>query len=527
MSLLNVQNLTVALGTTQPVRDVSFEIAAGKTFVLLGESGSGKSMTALALMRLLPNAAQITQGSLVFEGRDLLKLPESEMRTVRGGGLAMIFQEPATSLNPVMTLRQQIEEVGVAHGVDCDPLALLKAVGLPDPERRLDEFPFQLSGGMKQRAMIAMALAGDPRLLIADEPTTALDVTIQAQVLDLLKKLQEERNMTLLLITHDFGVASRMADHVGVMQNGCLVEVADRETFFRCPVHSYSKHLFASLPENLEKPPLPAMQQNSLLEVENLIVHFPIRRGVFQRTVGHVRAVEGVSLAITTGKTLALVGESGCGKTTTGKAILGLIHQTAGQVCLDGEVVTGLVPHRMQMVFQDPFSSLNPKMRIGAAIAEGLQVQGMDAGENVIGELLEQVGLTRAMMHRYPHEFSGGQRQRIAIARALAVKPQLLILDEPTSALDVSVQAQVLALLVELQARLGLTYLFITHNIAVVDYLAHEVAVMYLGRIVERGTVDDVLRSAKHPYTQTLIAAVPRIQPDSVAHDLWPTVLSS
>ncbi|MDP2752158.1 MAG: ABC transporter ATP-binding protein [Rhodocyclaceae bacterium] len=510
-NVFHVKNLTVGIGTTQPVNHVSFDIAEGKTFALLGESGSGKSMTALALMRLLPSAARITEGCVVFEKRDLLKLPEGEMRTVRGGGLAMIFQEPATSLNPVMTIRQQIEEVGVAHGVDCDPLALLEAVGLPDPRRRLDEFPFQLSGGMKQRAMIAMALAGDPRLLIADEPTTALDVTIQAQVLDLLKKLQVERGMAILFITHDFGVASRMADHIGVMQNGRLVEVAEKETFFKCPVHPYSKHLFASLPENLEKPSISAMQPKILLEVEDLRVHFPIRRGIFQKTIGYVRAVEGISLTLAKGKTLALVGESGCGKTTAGKAILGLTLPTTGRVRISGEVVTGLVPKRMQMVFQDPFGSLNPKIRIGTTIAEGLHAQEMEAGEKVIAELLEQVGLTREMAHRYPHEFSGGQRQRIAIARALAVRPQLLILDEPTSALDVSVQAQILALLVELQARLGLTYLFITHNIAVVDYLAHEVAVMYQGRIVEQGTTAEVLRSAKHPYTQALIAAVPRI----------------
>ncbi|HZV54963.1 MAG TPA: ABC transporter ATP-binding protein [Rhodocyclaceae bacterium] len=509
MTLLAVQGLSVAIGNARPVAEVSFEIAAGETFVLLGESGCGKSMTALALMRLLPPVAAITDGDVHFSGIDLLGRTEAEMRGYRGGGMAMIFQEPATSLNPVMTVGQQIAEVLTLHGGRPDRVVeLLEAVGIPDPARRATEFPFQLSGGMKQRVMIAMALAGEPKLLIADEPTTALDVTIQAQVLDLLKDLQARRGMAMLLITHDFGVAARMADRIGVMHDGRLVEVAAKASFFQAPTHPYTQRLFAALPENLAKPPESPARQGELLEVDALAVHFPIRRGLLQRTVGHVKAVDGVSLKVSAGRTLALVGESGCGKTTAGKAILQLIRPTAGQVHLEGRALLGLAADRMQMVFQDPFGSLNPRLRVGDIIAEGMKTLGVDGSA---GELLTQVGLDAGMAGRYPHEFSGGQRQRIAIARALAVNPRLLICDEPTSALDVSVQAQILNLLRQLQDQRGLAYLFITHNIAVVDYLAHEVAVMYLGRIVERGSVSEVLGGAKHPYTQALLAAVPRI----------------
>jgi peptide/nickel transport system ATP-binding protein len=513
MSLLAVRDLAIAIGQSRPVDGVSFGIAKGETFALIGESGCGKSLTALAIMRLLPGAAQIVngaRGSVHFGGTELTALPEAQMRGIRGGKIGMIFQEPATSLNPVLTIGAQIAEALRVHGgrASADRVVdLLAAVGIPDPQRRAGEYPFQLSGGMKQRAMIAMALAGEPELLIADEPTTALDVTIQAQVLDLLRDLQRQRGMALLLITHDLGVVAQMADRVGVMHGGRLVEVAEREAFFRAPAHPHSRRLFAALPENLPEPEKSApgtRRDEALLEVRGLSVHFPIRRGVLQRAVGQVRAVDGVDLALAPGRTLALVGESGCGKTTAGKAILGLLDKTGGAVRLDGEPLAGLAPDRMQMVFQDPFGSLNPRMRIGAIVTEGNPAA--DAGA-----LLEQVGLEAAMASRYPHEFSGGQRQRIAIARALAANPGLLICDEPTSALDVSVQAQVLALLTELQRRLGLAYLFITHNIAVVDYLAHEVAVMYLGRIVERGTPDEVLRAPRHPYTQALLAAVPRI----------------
>ncbi len=593
--LLRVSNLSVQIGAGRPVDDVSFEIKPGETFALLGESGCGKSMTALAVMRLLPPAAQLTAGSVTYGEQELLALTEAEMRAVRGGGMGMIFQEPATSLNPVMTIGRQIEEVLDLHlGLRGAPARkrareLLEAVGLPEAERRLDEYPFQLSGGMKQRAMIAMALAGEPELLIADEPTTALDVTLQAQVLDLLKELQRERGMGMLLITHDLGVVERMADHVGVMYAGQLVEVAPREQFFANPAHPYSRKLFAALPERAGRgqrlatipglvpaldvkhtgcrftprcsealahcsstlpewfgmagaqqvrchlfdpqqmgmntviksvPAAPVEEtriasSGPLLEVRDLQVHFPIRKGLLQRTVGHVPAVDGISFSLAAGRTLALVGESGCGKTTAGKAILQLIAPTGGSVKLARQELTGLsgaalhpLRSQAQMVFQDPFSSLNPRLRIGAIIAEGMQALGQT--ENMaerIAELLEQVGLRADMATRYPHEFSGGQRQRIAIARALAVNPKLLICDEPTSALDVSVQAQIINLLHDLQQKLGLAYLFITHNMAVVDYLADEVAVMYKGRIVEHGSADDVLAHPRHAYTQTLLAA--------------------
>ena len=594
MSLLKVRDLAIRIGRARPVDGISFDIAPGECYALLGESGCGKSMTALALMRLLPPGAQAASGTVEFDGRDTLALPEAAMREYRGGRLGMIFQEPATSLNPVLSVGRQIVEALELHAgllgaaARARAVELLDQVGVPDPQRRLDEFPFQLSGGLRQRAMIAIALAGAPRLLIADEPTTALDVTIQAQVLDLLDHLRRTQGMALLLITHDLGVVARMADRVGVMYAGQLVEEAPRTAFFTRPAHPYSARLFAALPDTARRcgqlatipgsvPPAdteypgcrfvarcgearaacseapPAWREladgqrvrcvlerasavaaadgdagtsgtmagaEPLLEVDGLEVHFPIRRGILQRAVGAVRAVDGVSLRLTPGRTLALVGESGCGKTTVGKAILQLIRPTAGSVRLGGAELTtrsarALRPLRggMQMVFQDPFASLNPRLRVGDIIAEGMRALGTANGDPApaVAALLEQVGLDAAMAGRYPHEFSGGQRQRIAIARALAVRPRLVVCDEPTSALDVSVQAQILNLLSGLQRELGLTYLFITHNIAVVDYLAHEVAVMYLGRIVERGSADEVLRSPRHPYTRALLAAVPRI----------------
>ncbi|MCX8087068.1 MAG: dipeptide ABC transporter ATP-binding protein [Rhodocyclaceae bacterium] len=576
MTLLTVRDLTVEIGAARPVEGVSFEIAAGETFALVGESGCGKTLTALALLRLLPEAARIESGSIRFAGEELLALSEAEMRKRRGGQLGMIFQEPATSLNPVMTIGAQIAEALALHGggaSEAKAVDLLSAVGIPDPARRAREYPFQLSGGMKQRAMIAMALAGAPQLLIADEPTTALDVTIQAQVLELLARLQEARGMAMLLITHDLGIVAQQAQRVGVMYAGQLVELAPRTAFFSAPSHPYARRLFAALPAagrrgrlqtlpgsvpspaqrpdgcrfasrcdvalpvcahepppwreiapgqqvrcHLEEPrkvgaggtaqsgaavpePPPA---TALLAVRDLAVHFPIRRGLLQRPVGWVRAVDGIDLELPAGRTLALVGESGCGKTTAGRAILGLQAATRGERLWQGEALKGLAPQRMQMVFQDPFGSLNPRLRVGAIVKEGNPTAD-------VGALLAAVGLEPEMAKRYPHEFSGGQRQRIAIARALAVDPQLLICDEPTSALDVSVQAQILNLLVELQEERGLAYLFITHNLAVVEHLAHQVAVMYLGRIVEQGSVDEVMRTPQHPYTQALLAAVPRI----------------
>ncbi|HJW27500.1 MAG TPA: ABC transporter ATP-binding protein [Rhodocyclaceae bacterium] len=584
--------------TLLAVDGVSFEVGAGETFALLGESGCGKSATAQGIMRLLPSAGRIVGGGVELDGQNVLALPEADMRSVRGRRMAMIFQEPATSLNPVLTVGQQIGEVLERHrDLRGEParqrmLELLRQVGISDPERRLGEYPFQLSGGMKQRVMIAVALAGEPDLLIADEPTTALDVTVQAQILDLLVKLQQERGMGMLLITHDLGVVARMAHRVGVMYAGELVEVAPREAFFTNPRHPYTRALFAALPEVSRRgailttipgqvpslacmpkgcrfadrcryvtpisreqwpnwrsvgeghqvrcfyggpmdeeeigehaaevlaaaPPQPAPPT---LEVQELRVHFPIRRGVLQRTVGHVKAVDGVSLSLAPGRTLALVGESGCGKTTVGKAILQLIKPTAGHVRLNGAELVGMPAGRLQdmrrdlqMVFQDPFASLNPRLRVGEIIAEGMAALGVVAGgkerQSAVAALLEQVGLPAEAAGRYPHEFSGGQRQRIAIARALAVQPEVLVCDEPTSALDVSVQAQILNLLKSLQESLGVAYLFITHNFGVVEYLAHEVAVMYLGRIVEFGSAEEVLRSPKHPYTRALLSAVPK-----------------
>jgi peptide/nickel transport system ATP-binding protein len=599
---LRVENLETVLdtprGRVRAVDGVSFELREGECFALVGESGCGKSMTALSLMRLLPEAGRIAGGRIALEERDLLGLPEAAMRSVRGRRLAMIFQEPATALNPVLTVGRQITEVIERHTDDRDPrkkaTELLKAVGIPDPERRFDEYPFQLSGGQKQRVMIAAALAVEPEVLIADEPTTALDVTIQAQILDLLKKLQTERRMALLLITHDLGIVAKMAHRVAVMYAGEIVELADREAFFRAPQHPYSQKLFAALPSpqrrsgelavirgqvppltqvfercrfaercdfvfercRVEAPalrePLPGhlarchLRESSpaaprvevsgettvfvprkeerpvLLAVKDLKVHFPIRRGLLRRTVGYVKAVDGVSFALREGRTLALVGESGCGKTTTGKAVLKLIEPTSGSVAYAGEELSGLTRAQMrakraamQIIFQDPYASLNPRLRVSEILLEGMRSLGVlkdDAARlRRLLDLLEEVGLPAEALSRYPHEFSGGQRQRVAIARALAVQPKLIVCDEPTSALDVSVQAQILNLLRSLQNRHGIAYLFITHNIAVVDYLAHEVAVMHEGKIVEHGTVDEVLRRPRHPYTRELLAAVPTI----------------
>ena len=580
-----------------PVDGVSFELVQGECFALVGESGCGKSMTALSLMRLLPEAGRIAAGQVSLEGVDLLALPEAAMRAVRGRRVGMIFQEPSTALNPVLTVGRQIGEVIERHigkeGIRDKTIELLRAVGIPDPESRIDQYPFQLSGGQKQRVMIAAALAVEPEVLIADEPTTALDVTIQAQILDLLAKLQAERGMALLLITHDLGIVARMAQRVAVMYAGEIVEIAARDAFFRAPQHPYSQKLFAALPSPRQRsgalavirgqvPPLttafdhcrfaercdeafdrcrseaprllePATghfarchlreqglapsrvistekykntvveeQRSVLLEVKDLKVHFPVRRGVLKRTVGVVKAVDGVSFELQEGRTLALVGESGCGKTTTGKAILQLIEPTAGRVLFEGKELSGksrseMRPYRsvMQIVFQDPYASLNPRMRVAEILLEGMRSLGVgrdDSGRtSALVKILSDVGLPADSLGRYPHEFSGGQRQRIAIARALAVEPRLIVYDEPTSALDVSVQAQILNLLRSLQQRLGLAYLFITHNIAVVDFLAHEVAVMLQGRIVERGSVDAVLRSPRHSYTKELLAAVPKV----------------
>lgn len=535
-TLLEVNNLQVSFGhddsQNRAVDDISFNIQRDQTMVLLGESGSGKSITAHSIMRLLPPAARIEQGMVLLHGQDLFRLSERRMRDVRGGRIAMIFQEPQSSLNPVLTAGQQIGETlarhqGLRGRLRLDrTIELLEAVGIPEPSQRVDDYPHQFSGGMKQRIMIAMALAGRPELLIADEPTTALDVTIQARILDLLKTLQRDTGMGILFITHDIGVAAQMADHVAVMRYGQIVEKNDSQAFFARPQHPYTHELFDALPSRERRrreanENIPATGAKPLLDVRDLKVHFPIRKGVFKRVVGHVRAVDGVSIRIHAGETVAMVGESGSGKTTLGKGILQLLRPTDGEVLFDGDELTRLQGNTLrrrrsdiQVVFQDPYASMNPRMLIGDIIEEGMLAQRI-GGNRVqrqarIEELLHQVGLRPEHKNRYPHEFSGGQRQRICIARALAVDPKLIICDEPTSALDVSVQAQILDLLKALQSRLGLAYLFITHNIAVVEYLAHYVAVMYQGRVVEQGKVDEVLLRPQHDYTRKLLEAVPR-----------------
>ena len=538
-TLLEVNNLKTWFGsgerTVRAVDDISFRIEQGETFVLLGESGSGKSVTALSIMRLLPPAARIAGGDVLLDGQDLFALPEYSMREVRGGKIAMVFQEPQSSLNPVLTAGQQIGETlqrhkGLKGRKQRDrTIELLHEVGMPEPESRKDDYPHQFSGGMKQRIMIAMALAGEPSLLIADEPTTALDVTIQAQILKLMQKLQDETGMAILFITHDLGVASEIADHVAVMYGGKIVEINTCDRFFAAPQHEYSKHLFDAVPgrarRNKETDNIRFLKpdERPLLSVNDLKVYYPIRKGVFRRIEGHVRAVDDVSIEIYRGQTVAMVGESGSGKTTMGKGILQLVRPVDGKVIFNGEELTRLTDNDMQkhrsdiqVVFQDPYSSMNPRMMVADIVAEGMIAQniGQNHEERLqrVDNLLQQVGLEPEYKYRYPHEFSGGQRQRICIARALAVEPRLIVCDEPTSALDVSVQAQILELLKKLQKELGLAYLFITHNISVVEYIAHYVAVMYQGRIVEQGEVDEVLYNPKHAYTRKLLAAVPRIR---------------
>jgi peptide/nickel transport system ATP-binding protein len=536
--LLEVKNLITTVGTNDSkvnvVDDVSFSINKGETFVLLGESGSGKSMTALSVMRLLPAALRINGGSVVLNGQNLFELPESKMRDIRGAQIGMIFQEPQTSLNPVLTAGQQISETLFRHQKlskqQCikRSIELLDAVGIPEPDRRINEYPHQFSGGMKQRIMIAIALAGEPDLLIADEPTTALDVTIQAQVLDLLLKLQKDNNMSILFITHDLGVTAQMADHVAVMRQGKIVEAKDKTSLFEKPEHPYTLQLFDAIPSwdkrqaEANDAEFERKDEDCLLKVRDLKVHYPIRKGLFKKVVGHVKAVDGVTLDVHAAETVAVVGESGSGKTTMGKGILRLLQTTDGEVLYEGNDLSELDAEALrkkrseiQIVFQDPYSSMNPRMMIRDIIQEGMLAQDIGATQQerdqMTIELLLQVGLLEEHLLRYPHEFSGGQRQRICIARALAVKPKLIICDEPTSALDVSVQAQILELLRDLQKQHQLGYLFITHNISVVEYIAHYVAVMYQGKIVEQGKVEQVLMNPENDYTKQLLSAVPRI----------------
>ncbi|MBN2606804.1 MAG: ABC transporter ATP-binding protein [Thiotrichales bacterium] len=536
--VLKVENLCVELEKNHRplISNVSFEIKAGEIFALVGESGSGKSLTSLAIMRLLPEALQVSSGAISLNHQSLFSLPEYQMQKVRGRQVAMIFQEPMTSLNPVMKVGDQVAEVLRVHlGMNRKAarekvVSLFDEVGIPNPEERYDWYPHQLSGGQKQRVMIAMALACEPDLLIADEPTTALDVTIQAQVLNLLKQIRDDRGLAILFITHDMGVVNEIADRVAVMKEGEVVEQAETEHFFTDPQHPYTQKLLSdAIPkrENFEDEALSSVQ--NLLQVNDLKVYFPIKKGIFQRTVGHVKAVDGVNLTIPKGQTLALVGESGSGKSTIGQAILKLVDATAGQVNFTNDQDTQAInlvdlsekamkPFRkkVQVIFQDPFSALNPRMTINEIIREGmnsLQVGPKTRAEQDkrIESLLEQVGLLPEHKYRYPHEFSGGQRQRIGIARALAVEPELIICDEPTSALDVSVRAQVLALLKDLQKTYQMSYLFITHDLSIVPSIAHHVAVMQAGKIVEQGLVEEVMQNPQHDYTQRLLASAPSL----------------
>jgi len=557
--LLQVDNLKTYLragkNIVKAVDGISFTIDKGEIFCLVGESGSGKSITALSVIQLIPkDICSHPDGRIAFrcgdldgngerETLDMLTVSEEIKRKVCGARIAMIFQEPMTSLNPVFTVGDQIIEVLQIHWPEMDDaearkraIAALAQVQIPDPEVRIDEYPHRLSGGQRQRVMIAMAMACEPDLLIADEPTTALDVTVQAEILRLMKDLQERKGMSILFITHDFGVVAKMADRVAVMRKGKIVESGSLDQVLHQPQHDYTKQLLAALPENLKRQrdlqlietPLPItsienkIDEPALVELKQLEVYFPIKKGLFRRTVDHVKAVDGVDLKIPKGQLLALVGESGCGKSTLGRAILRLIDSTAGTIAFNQQEITQLqrkamIPFRrdMQIIFQDPMSSLNPRMTIVTTLIEPIAVHGIGESKEerieIARKILERVQLDGDHLWRYPHEFSGGQRQRIGLARALVLNPKFIVCDEVTSALDVSVQAEVLQLLMELRAEKELTLLFITHDISVVEYVSDEMAVMHDGKIVERGPTADICRNPQQEYTQNLLSAVPRL----------------
>ncbi|MER8788552.1 ABC transporter ATP-binding protein [Mesorhizobium sp. M0983] len=532
--VLSVSGLSVAVrgdeGDRDVVSDLTFDLMRGETLCIAGESGSGKSMTALAIMGLLPQpAARIRSGSIRLGDQDLAALSESGMRRIRGDRIAMIFQEPMTSLNPVLSIGRQLTEAIEAHASlsrsnsRLRALEALKAVRIPDAERRLEHYPHELSGGMRQRVMIAMALALNPDVLIADEPTTALDVTVQGEVLELLRDLQREHGTSVILITHDMGVVAEMADRVIIMRDGRMVEQGSATDIFTRPQADYTRELLAAVPRIGGGRPAEDRQDAAhmpaeLVSVSDLHVRFDLRGGFFGRVDRRVHAVEGVSFSIAPHETLSLVGESGCGKSTTAKAIAGLVPYT-GSISIGSHDLSALsrkerkaVRRNVQMIFQDPFASLDPRMRVGDLVAEPLLIHGLGDKEQrhaQIAALFERVGLSADQMERYPHEFSGGQRQRICVARALALRPKLIIADESVSALDVSVQARVLRLLKELQREFGVAYLFISHDMAVVENISDRVAVMYLGQIVEMGTRDQIFSNPRHPYTKRLIEAVP------------------
>lgn len=522
---LSVLNLNVHLtgnGKTHILNDVSFDLHAGEIYALVGESGSGKSVAAAAIMRLLPDALSITGGQVLLEGENLFARTEQAMTYVRGARIAMIFQDPTSALNPVQRIGEQVAEALRLHAADEEQsirsriIKLLTETGIPDPECRIDWYPHQLSGGQQQRVMIAMALACEPDVLLADEPTTALDVTIEKQILDLVSELTKKRRLAVLLITHDMGVVRTTADRVGVMYQGRIIEEASCEDFFNHPVAAYSRRLIDSLPEMTAY--LPAEHDDVLLSLCDIKVHFPIRRGILQRVYDHTRAVDGISLNIMRGETLALVGESGSGKSTIGRAILNMSRVSAGSIHFDGQDITNRsrramqpLRKRIQVIFQSPYASMNPRMTVAEVIEEGMisLMPELDKTQRKerIESLLRQVQLEPEHRLRYPHEFSGGQRQRIAIARALAVEPSLIICDEPTSALDVVIRADVLELLLNLQKDLGVSYLFITHDLSIIPQLAHRVAVMKEGVIVEQGKTEDVITQPQHAYTKALLSS--------------------
>jgi peptide/nickel transport system ATP-binding protein len=525
---MQVRDLRVEVAASgEPIlRGVSFELRAGEIFALVGESGSGKSVTSLAAIRLLPNALRITGGEVRVGSEDLFALPEADMQRVRGRRVAMIFQNPMSALNPVQTAGDQVAETLRLHtqlagdALRQRVVQLFAEVGIRDAEQRYSFYPHQLSGGQQQRVMIAMALACEPDILIADEPTTALDVTIQEQVLGLIRGLTRSRQLAVLLITHDMGVVSQVADEVAVMYRGEIIERNRAREFFRHPQEDYSRRLIAALPDLTHF--RERGEDEALLRLDDVKVHFPIRRGILQRVVDYTRAVDGVSLAIGRGETYALVGESGSGKSTLGRAILNLEPVAGGTVTYKGVAIQSLgrramLPYRkhIQVIFQDPYSSMNPRLTVGEIISEGMDSLGMGltgaqrAGR--VAALLERVQLPAEFTLRHPHELSGGQLQRIAIARALAVEPDLIVCDEPTSALDVSIRAEVLELLRELQREFGVSYLFITHDLSIVPSLAHRVGVMQAGVLVEQGSAEQILTRPQHPYTQALLAAVPRV----------------
>ena len=523
-NLIEVRDLAVEFVSGEQrqrvVEGVSFDIRKGETLALVGESGSGKSVTAHSILRLLPYPiASHPAGSINYAGQDLLQMSEAKLRGIRGNRIAMVFQEPMTSLNPLHSIEKQINEVLRLHkglsgkAATARTLELLDLVGIPEPRKRLKAYPHELSGGQRQRVMIAMALANEPQLLIADEPTTALDVTVQLKILELLKDLQARLGMALLLISHDLNLVRRIAHRVCVMQRGKIVEQASCEELFRAPQHPYTQELLGAEPrgEPAANPPGATM-----LRVEDLRVWFPIKKGLLRRTVDYVKAVDGINFSLPQGQTLGIVGESGSGKSTLGLAILRLIG-SQGAINFRGEALQGLSQHairpfrrQMQVVFQDPYGSLSPRMSVSQIVGEGLQIHGMGTEaeqEQAIIDALLEVGLDPATRHRYPHEFSGGQRQRIAIARALVLKPQLILLDEPTSALDRTVQRQVVELLRSLQSKYNLTYLFISHDLAVVRALSHQLMVVKQGQVIEQGSAEQIFAAPQQTYTRQLLEA--------------------